>query len=268
MKRQDFERKIRKMHIQYFERNLPQKEQKNDQEKQTITEQLEMKWKQNHPFFKDEEQMKKDILKNPIDREPYVTRGGMSEIEECCSCGGGAGAGSAAGCFDATSSVSDGAGGATSTTSAGDYQYVKPMGPVLTRGSIYNPQPKKKKKKKINEIYITESQVQYIKENMNFVDTNKVLIVKKFLDDNFVRAQIPIINNQGYADTMFIVGMKGTDGNVIKNMTAQQLLDLLIDHFQKIYGDKNKRYDFLKLVMKDWYNKKINNNGMMSVNRY
>lgn len=108
----------------------------------------------------------------------------------------------------------------------------------------------------------------HLHESKNFVDTRKVMIVKKYLDDNFVRAAMPTIGNDGYPKTLLIVGMKGTDGNIIKNMYAQQLFDLLQDKFQKIYSDKQKRDMFLKQVMKDWYDKKITKDGLLSINAY
>ena len=107
-----------------------------------------------------------------------------------------------------------------------------------------------------------------INESQNIVEPNKVLLVKKYLDDNFVRASMPIIGADGYPKTMYIVGMKGTDGNVIKNMTAKQLFYLLQDKFKGIYGDKSKRNKFIKQVMIDWYNKKISNEGLLSKNMY
>ena len=133
------------------------------------------------------------------------------------------------------------------------------------------------------KVYFNESQMKYIKEKLtedvnvdinikvnkvNVVEPNKVLLVKKYLDDNFVRASIPIIGADGYPKTMYIVGMKGTDGNVIKNMTAKQLFYLLQDKFKGIYGDKSKRNKFIKQVMIDWYNKKISNEGLLSKNMY
>lgn len=108
----------------------------------------------------------------------------------------------------------------------------------------------------------------HLHESSNFVEPQKVLAVKKFLDDNFVRAAVPTIGNDGYSKTLLIVGMKGTDGKVIRNMYAQQLFDLLQDKFQKIYIDKEKRDNFLKRVMKDWYDKKISKDGLLSVNTF
>ena len=108
----------------------------------------------------------------------------------------------------------------------------------------------------------------HLHESNNFVDPKKVLVVKKFLDNNFVRAAVPTIGNDGYSKTLLIVGMKGTDGQVIRNMYAQQLFDLLQDKFKNIYLDKQKRDNFLKRIMKDWYNKKITKDGLLSTNIY
>lgn len=108
----------------------------------------------------------------------------------------------------------------------------------------------------------------HLRESSNFVEPQKVLVVKKFLDDNFVRAAVPTIGNDGYSKTLLIVGMKGTDGNVIRNMYAQQLFDLLQDKFKNIYLDKQKRDIFLKRIMKDWYDKKITKDGLLSVNTF
>ena len=107
-----------------------------------------------------------------------------------------------------------------------------------------------------------------INESINFVEPQKVLIVKQYLDDNFVRGNIPYIGDDGYPKTKLIVGLKGTDGKVAKNMDAQHLFYLLQDKFKGIYGDKEKRDKFLKQVMKDWYHEKITREGLLSVNNY
>lgn len=76
VRKKDFENKIHKIYIKYFEKNLPEKK-----EKENVQESV----------FKNEEDMKQAILKNPKDREAYETRGGM-KIDECeggeCALGG------------------------------------------------------------------------------------------------------------------------------------------------------------------------------------
>lgn len=117
-------------------------------------------------------------------------------------------------------------------------------------------------------VSIKEKQKQAINESEYFIDPQKVLLVKRFLDDTFVRGNIPYVGDDGYPKSKPIVGMKGTDGNVAKNMDAQHLFYLLQDKFKGIYGDKEKRDRFLKQVMKDWYDRKITQEGLLSVNKY
>ena len=105
-----------------------------------------------------------------------------------------------------------------------------------------------------------------IKES--YVQPEKVLLIKRYLDDNFVRADMPIIGDDGYPKTIKLVGMKGADGNIVKNMTAKQLFYLLQDKFKGVYGDKKKRDAFIKQTMIDWYNKKITKDGLLSKNFY
>ena len=108
----------------------------------------------------------------------------------------------------------------------------------------------------------------HLTESRDFVEPQKVLAVNKFLDENFFRASAPTIGENGFSTTLLIVGMKGTDGQINKYMYARQLFDLLQSRFPKIYRDKDKRDRFLKQVMKDWYNKKITKDGLLSVNSF
>lgn len=127
---------------------------------------------------------------------------------------------------------------------------------------------------KTRRIFITESQLKMLKQHINesdnnyFVDTTKVLIVKKFMDKMFSRGKMNSISPNGYPTKTNIIGMKGNNGEVIKNMSFEQVLDLLEDKFHYIYSDQEKRSRFLKQLLKDWYNKKITNEGMLSVNYF
>jgi hypothetical protein len=60
--------------------------------------------------------------------------------------------------------------------------------------------------------------------------------------------------------------MKGTDGQPLKNMNAEQLFYLLQDKFKGLYADTNKRDKLLKQIIKDWYKDKISKHGMLTVN--
>lgn len=108
-----------------------------------------------------------------------------------------------------------------------------------------------------------------INENKYYtVDTNKVLVIKKFLDKNFKRASMSSFNNDGEVKDTPIVGLLDNNGNVIKNMTDRQLFDFIQDKFANIYGNNIQRDKFIAQVIKDWYYKRISNEGLLSVNLY
>ena len=149
VKKKNFDRIMRRIYTRYFEKNVPQKEELN--------EEMEIQ-----SVFTDEDKMKEDILKNEEDKEMYITRGGMKGIDECEGAIGG-----------------DIAGATSCSTSSG--QYVRPFsGYLLTRQQLA--QTRKKNKdyvdptkilgKNISEnkkettmgrkIYLTEAQFNYI----------------------------------------------------------------------------------------------------------
>lgn len=95
----------------------------------------------------------------------------------------------------------------------------------------------------------------------------KVLIVKKYLDDNFKKGSIEGIGDDGMPKNTCIVAMINPQtGNVAQNMYDYQLLELLIDKFQNMFVDKDERSKFLGQVMRDWYEDKIGLYGSLSVN--
>ena len=114
----------------------------------------------------------------------------------------------------------------------------------------------------------TYSPFRHLHESSNYVDTNKVLLLTNYLDNNFVRAKVPIMGTDGYPSTKEIVGMKGTDGQIIRNMSAKQLFYLLQDKFKGIYDDKKKRDALIKQTMIDWYNRKVSKDGLLSKNMF
>lgn len=124
-------------------------------------------------------------------------------------------------------------------------------------------------------IHITESQLKTILENeiLNetkqfFVDPDKVLVVKKFLDDTFYKAGMPYIASDGYPATKDIAILKGTDGQGVRKMTSRQVFDMLQDKFSHIYSEPEKRDKFLKTIVRDWYYDKISEKGLLSTNKY
>lgn len=126
----------------------------------------------------------------------------------------------------------------------------------------------------MKKIIINEKQEKTILSNIIYettqftVDPVKVLLIKDFLDKNFKRASLNGMGNDGYPSVTPIVGMIGSNGEVIKNMSDEQLFDLLCDKFKDIYANNIQRNKFIAQVMKDWFYKKISNEGLLSVNLY
>ena len=61
-----------------------------------------------------------------------------------------------------------------------------------------------------------------------------------------------------------VVGMKASNGEVVKNLTAKQLFDVLEDEFRGMFANKIQRSKFLAQVIKDWYANKISKDGLLS----
>ncbi len=127
--------------------------------------------------------------------------------------------------------------------------------------------------KKSKKIFITESQLktleQLIVEGDNYyVDTTKVKIVKKFLDAQFKRGSMDTMGSDGYPKRINIFAMKGNNGDVVKNLSLEQMVDLLEDKFHHIFTEREKRNRFFKQILKDWYNKKITKEGLLSTYKF
>lgn len=93
----------------------------------------------------------------------------------------------------------------------------------------------------------------------------KVLTIKNYLDGNFQRIQSDDIDEKGYPKKVNCV-MLMSGNQALKPMTMSELLLMLDDKFIKMISDKSDRRKFLMQVIKDWYNNKIDRNGVLSVN--
>jgi hypothetical protein len=117
-------------------------------------------------------------------------------------------------------------------------------------------------------IILTETQEQellsyLITERRYPVEPHKVLLVKNYLDKNFKRGNIEKIGTSGLPENEPVVGLL-SHNEVVKNLTAKQLFDLLEDEFRGMFTDKIQRSKFLTQVIKDWYNKRISKEGLLS----
>ena len=98
------------------------------------------------------------------------------------------------------------------------------------------------------------------------IDPDKVKVVRKFLDSNFTKNNLERIGASGMPEKIRIVTMSSSNGEPLKSLYEEDLLDLLIEKFKKMFLDKEERMLFLKQVMNDWFKNKIGVHGTLSVN--
>lgn len=117
-------------------------------------------------------------------------------------------------------------------------------------------------------VYITEKQEKLLIHLMMNEEiggmSDKVGVVKKFLDDNFVRATTSEMGENGLPETRGIVVWLDDSKKPVKTLTDVQLFYVLQSQFKNIISDRDERDKFLKQVIKDWYNKKISNVNTLS----
>lgn len=128
-----------------------------------------------------------------------------------------------------------------------------------------------KQEKELIKILNEEGDVQQmpVDKKMNkpyCIDPNKVLIVKKHLDNNFKKAKYSRIGSNGRPEVVDVVGMSDGLGNILKYMYKEQLKDYLLDYFQKMFSDENESNLFFDKVIDSWLKNKISIFGMLDVN--
>lgn len=128
-----------------------------------------------------------------------------------------------------------------------------------------------KQEKELIKILNEEGDVQQmpVDKKMNkpyCIDPNKVLIVKKHLDNNFKKAKYSRIGSNGRPEVVDVVGMSDGLGNILKYMYKDQLKDYLLDYFQKMFSDENESSLFFDKVIDSWFKNKISIFGMLDVN--
>lgn len=99
------------------------------------------------------------------------------------------------------------------------------------------------------------------------VDPDKVLVVQKFLNNNFTKGKLERIGANGMPEKVRIVTMFASNGEPLKSLYEQDLQDLLIEKFKNMFTDKLCRELFMKQVMNDWFDDKIGPFGTLSVNK-
>lgn len=122
----------------------------------------------------------------------------------------------------------------------------------------------KKKTIKITE-EMEQTAIMDILQESFYPTGEKVLAIKRYLDQNFQRIQTDDIDEKGYPKKVNgVVLMSGNQQ--LKPMSMNELLLMLDDKFTNMISDKNDRRKFLKQVIQDWYLNRIDRNGLLSVN--
>ena len=131
---------------------------------------------------------------------------------------------------------------------------------------IISEQQEKELIKKLNE----EVYQMPVDKKMNkpyTINPDKVLVVKKFLDGNLQKGNAEFIGNNGRLVKVRMIGIPDSSGESLRDLTSDNLIDLLIDRFKNMFLDQKERELFMKQVVNDWINDKITVNGILTVNR-
>ena len=91
--------------------------------------------------------------------------------------------------------------------------------------------------------------------------SDKVGVVKDYLDKNFARATSTVMDKNGRPQISGVVVWLDDYKQAVKTLTDVQLFYIIQDEFKNIISDKEARDNFLKQIIKDWYNKKISKNN-------
>ena len=98
------------------------------------------------------------------------------------------------------------------------------------------------------------------------INPDKVLTVKRYLDGGFTSHDFERVGANGFPEKIKVITMNASNGQPLKAMYKEQLVDLLIDKFQNMFLDKLERKLFMTQVVKDWLNNRISVHGILSVN--
>lgn len=96
-------------------------------------------------------------------------------------------------------------------------------------------------------------------------NAQQVVIIKKYLDSNFRRTFIDDIDEfakpiKRPAITRLIMGQE------VETIEGSELVDILAEKFPNMIGNEEDAKKFMTQVVKDWFDKKISDNGILSVN--
>lgn len=122
----------------------------------------------------------------------------------------------------------------------------------------------------MKRIIITESQKdelfrRLIREEEMYMIPNQIIMIKKYLDDNFIKATVNSVNDDGKPYTKEMVILVDKNKKPLKYMSDKDAFYLIQDEFKNIIQDKKERDKLLKDILIQWYgNKKSLEQGILS----
>lgn len=94
--------------------------------------------------------------------------------------------------------------------------------------------------------------------------SDKVNIVKRFLDGNFMKASAVTDNDDGTKGNMMVFIKLSNGIPTDSSCTNDDVFDIIQNKFVNILGDEKERDGFLRQVINDWANNKISKYGSLS----
>ena len=94
--------------------------------------------------------------------------------------------------------------------------------------------------------------------------SDKVILVKKFLDGNFMRKNQLKMNDDGTIGNLGVFVQITNNIPTEMELKAEDVFDILQNKFTKILTDEKKRDRFLIRIIRDWYDNKISKEGCLS----
>ncbi len=118
----------------------------------------------------------------------------------------------------------------------------------------------------MKKFILTENGINALKNRMLEESySDKVSLIKKFLDDNFMRANFERKGEDGTIRNIGVfIQLNPNKLPTDYSLGIGDVFDMVQDKFSNILSDRNERDKFLMQAIKDWYDKKITNSGNLS----
>lgn len=120
-------------------------------------------------------------------------------------------------------------------------------------------------KKMLDGVDIEQSKMDDILAEAFCPSAEKVLLVKKFLDDNFTKGMMDDIDDMASPIKVPVL-TRMMMGQPVEQLSGENAVLLLVDKFPKMVSNKDDLKKFMTQVIKDWYDNKISDTGVLSVN--